>query len=119
MLFAGAAERNLQLCWLALDLAIPPLSLLAILLLFLLVLSGLASLFSFTSLPLILSMLCLLLSGGSLVASWRKYGRDVLPPSAATQVLSYLVKKIPMYITIFLRRSGLHWIRTDRTGPLS
>jgi cellulose synthase/poly-beta-1,6-N-acetylglucosamine synthase-like glycosyltransferase len=119
LLLLAVVEANPTLCCLALDVAIPPISLLALLLLLMLVISSLAALFGLSSFPLTLAVLSLLVFAGSLVACWRKHGSEILSASEVLQIPIYLLKKLPIYLTIFLRRSRLQWVRTDRTKSMN
>jgi cellulose synthase/poly-beta-1,6-N-acetylglucosamine synthase-like glycosyltransferase len=116
LLYAGAIERNPNLCWLALDLAIPPLSLLAMLLLSMLAVSSVAASISLNWIPFWIAATTVVLFVGSLFVSWCKYGMEVVSAREVLRVLFYAFAKLPMYTAITLRRTQVHWTRTDRTS---
>jgi cellulose synthase/poly-beta-1,6-N-acetylglucosamine synthase-like glycosyltransferase len=114
LLAAGVVHANVELCSMALDLAIPPLVLLLSLSLLILAISFMATIIGLTSLPFVLALLSLLLFGISVFAAWRKYGADILSGRDLSQVAIYMLRKIPMYLKILKQRSQMGWIRTDR-----
>jgi cellulose synthase/poly-beta-1,6-N-acetylglucosamine synthase-like glycosyltransferase len=114
LILAAIARLNLPLLVLALDVAVPPLSLLGVLVAGMLIVDSLAALSGLYSTALVISFMNFagLLVG--VIFCWLKYGRDILPVSATLQVLSYVIGKLPMYRTIVSHKSRTQWIRTDR-----
>jgi cellulose synthase/poly-beta-1,6-N-acetylglucosamine synthase-like glycosyltransferase len=108
------ARRNLGLFVLALDLMIPPLSLLVILLAAMCALAGLAVLFGFSSTALIISATCIMAFVLAIFLSWLKYGRDILPPRVILSVISYVIAKLPIYRRVLSGSVASQWTRTDR-----
>lgn len=106
--------RNWDLLALTLDLAIPPVSVLTILLGAEFVIAALAACFGFPSLALPITFSSITVFGLSIFVCWLKYGRDVLPPAAIFSVASYLLNKIPIYRQLLSRNTVNQWIRTDR-----
>ncbi|NWK95843.1 glycosyl transferase [Sphingobium lactosutens] len=101
---------------LAMDLAVPPLGMLAMLsaLALLPLLAGglaLGDLAPFTFLVVNLTFFLL-----SLVLVWRRWGRDLISASTLYQLLLYLFWKAPL-LTRFLVRRQREWVRTDRDPP--
>jgi cellulose synthase/poly-beta-1,6-N-acetylglucosamine synthase-like glycosyltransferase len=113
-IYKAITQRNLGLLALTFDLAIPPLSLLVMLLTVVFFFAGLAALFGVPSTSLIISGVCLSAVASTVFLSWLKWGRDVLPPSAMLSVASYCVAKLPLYHHILSRSAASEWIRTDR-----
>lgn len=113
-IYKAITQRNMGLLALTLDLAIPPLSLLVMLLAVEFFFAGLAALFGVPSTALIISGICFAAMGSTVFLSWLKWGRDVLPPSAMPSVASYLFAKLPLYRHILSRSAASQWIRTDR-----
>ena len=113
-LFSAITRRNLGLLALTLDLAVPPLSLLIMLLAIVFFFAALASFFGIPVSALIISGVCLATLGSTVFLSWLKWGRDVLPPSEMVSVVSYLFAKLPLYHRILSRSVDPQWIRTDR-----
>ena len=116
MLCSAVAKRNWGLLALALDLAVPPLSLLALLLVgtFILVCFGL--LMSGSLVPLGVSTASLLVFFVAVLIGWLKHGRDVLPARAVPSIVPYVVGKFRLYGRIFTGRRDRQWIRTDRSN---
>jgi cellulose synthase/poly-beta-1,6-N-acetylglucosamine synthase-like glycosyltransferase len=113
--YLAVARRNWALLALTLDLAVPPLSLLAILVVGVFVATGMAALFGFSSAPLVASAASLLAFVLAAFVAWLKCGRDVLPPSAIWSIAPYVLGKVPLYRHILSKRMETRWIRTDRT----
>ena len=114
-LLAGAiSQRNWKLLALTLDLAVPPLSLLAMLLIGMFGVSLLATVLGFSPAALIVSTANLLLFTIAGMLAWLKCGRDVLPPVAIWSLVPYALGKVGLYRRIFFNRTVKQWIRTDR-----
>ena len=112
-LAAALSRRDPRLLGLALDLAVPPLALLAGLLAldWLLALAGRLAGGSSAGLVLASGLLAVFLA--SVLLAWARRGRDLV---ALTELLSapwYIVRKVPMYLR-FVKRRQKDWIRTDR-----
>jgi cellulose synthase/poly-beta-1,6-N-acetylglucosamine synthase-like glycosyltransferase len=114
LIFAGIAQMNLSLLALALDIAVPPLSLLALLVVGVFAVAALATWLGLSSAALFVSAASLVGFIVGVFLSWLKWGRDILPPSAILLVASYVIRKLPLYCRILFRRSASQWIRTDR-----
>lgn len=112
--YKAITHRNLGLLALALDLAIPPLSLLVILLAGMCCVAGLAVLFGFSSVALIISTTCFMALVIAIFLSWMKFGRDLLPPSAIFSVASYIFAKLPIYCHLLFGSAVPQWTRTER-----
>src|SRR6185437_8179408 len=114
LIFKAIAGRNFDLLALTLDLAVPPLSLLVILLAGMSLVGGIAVLFGYSSVALIISGACFIAVLLAIFLSWLKCGRDLLPPSATFSIILYIVAKLPIYRQLLSRNSDLQWTRTDR-----
>jgi len=115
LLNKAVSARNWRLLALALDLAVPPLSFLALLI---------VGTFATTLLYAFLSSswIAATLSAGSLAAfalagglAWLTCGRDVVPLRALSSIARYVLVKIGLYRFILSNKSHIKWIRTDRT----
>jgi cellulose synthase/poly-beta-1,6-N-acetylglucosamine synthase-like glycosyltransferase len=108
------AHANWPLFALTLDLAIPPLSLLVILLLGMLLITGFVVLLGLSAIPL--AIIATILTGLviSLLCSWLAYGRDVMPIKSALLIASYMMAKLPLYFRALSGNITSQWIRTDR-----
>jgi cellulose synthase/poly-beta-1,6-N-acetylglucosamine synthase-like glycosyltransferase len=114
LIFSAIARGNLGLLALALDLAIPPLSLLATLVLAALAIAGLATVLGFSATAMLISTVNLVGLVVAVFLSWLKSGRDILPPAAILLVIPYMIGKLPIYRQMLSRKSGSQWTRTDR-----
>ncbi len=106
-------NRSSDLLFLALDISVPPLSLLVVLWLVVFTFSLLGGLFFnvwlLAELMVILGITLVL----SIIGSWRKFASDVIPLKNLLYVPLYLLWKIPLYFK-FLVSPQQEWIRTER-----
>ena len=107
-------RRNLNLLALALDLAIPPLSLFGLLAIGMFALSAVAVLFGFSWTVLIISAGTLTAFVIAVLMSWWRFGRDLLPLSSVHLIVRYVIGKISIYSSFLVRGRVSQWIRTDR-----
>ena len=114
LVYESFVQRNISLLILSLDMAVPPLTLLAMLLTMIFLVSGFGILCGLDSTALIVSSAILSIYLIATLLCWLKFGRDILPLSSITSVFSYFIGKLPVYGQIFSRGSGSQWIRTDR-----
>jgi cellulose synthase/poly-beta-1,6-N-acetylglucosamine synthase-like glycosyltransferase len=106
---------NLALLILALDLAIPPLSLLGMLTIAYFAVATCFSIASGVSSPFILSIVNV---SGMLLAVWlafAKFGRPRLPDLSVGSGLNVIIGRLGLYGSMLLGRKARHWVRTDRT----
>jgi cellulose synthase/poly-beta-1,6-N-acetylglucosamine synthase-like glycosyltransferase len=114
LIFEAMAQRQINLLAMALDLAVPPLSLLGMLVTGMVLISSLAFWLGLTSSAMIVSAATFIaLLGGTLIA-WLRYGRDILPLTVASSIIIYLIQKLPIYGRFMSRGSIAKWVRTDR-----
>jgi cellulose synthase/poly-beta-1,6-N-acetylglucosamine synthase-like glycosyltransferase len=111
----GIRRADCGLVALALDLAVPPVTLLGILVVTVSVISGLVAILGFSATALWLSAFNLAGLVAGVFLSWFKFGRDVLPPRSVWSIGYYALAKLALYGRIASRKSGAQWIRTDRT----
>lgn len=114
LIFASLVRANFNLLAMALDVAVPPLSLLAILTMGMLIISSSATLFGFSTVAMLISTGSLIALVSAIFVAWFNFGRQILSASAIRMVPSYLIGKLPIYRKIIAHRSGLRWTRTDR-----
>jgi glycosyltransferase involved in cell wall biosynthesis len=112
--YESLASGNLRLLALALDAAIPPLTLLGLLLILMVVVSGIAILFHLPRVAFIISAASLFAYVLILLVCWLKFGRDIFQPGAIFSMVRYVAGKLPLYGQFFSRGRGAQWIRTDR-----
>lgn len=108
------ARHNWQLLALTLDFAVPPLSLLGILLANMLGLTLLAAFFGLSSAPLIVITATLFEFIAAIFVAWLICGRDLLPASSILSLVTYMTGKVGLYIQILAGKGGARWDRTDR-----
>jgi cellulose synthase/poly-beta-1,6-N-acetylglucosamine synthase-like glycosyltransferase len=115
LLCRAITRRNWGLLALTLDLAVPPLSLLGILVTGMLLIAVLAAFFGFSSAALVISALNGLVFLLAAYLAWLKYGLEVLPPGALLLIAPYALGKLGLYLRILFNKMDARWIRTDRT----
>jgi cellulose synthase/poly-beta-1,6-N-acetylglucosamine synthase-like glycosyltransferase len=113
-IFLAVVRGDLNLLVLALDAAVPPLSLLVMLVTIISVAAGLAMVLGVSSAAISVSLASLVALVAGVFLSWLKYGRDILQPSSILLIFSYLFGKLPLYIKILSGKFDLEWIRTGR-----
>jgi len=116
LMLSGMLRRDPQLVMQALDLAIPPLTLLASLLVYVLTITSLAALFGLPRFPLYITATAFFLFVLALFLAWQSIGRDLLPMGQLRHVIGYFLKKIPLYRRMLTGRGSSQWIRTDRSS---
>lgn len=108
-------DRKPTLLAMALDLAVPPLSLLALLTAGMLVVSAAAACLGATRVAPLLAAADLAVLGFALWTAWRKFGRDRLTPPAQPISIGLLIRqKGALYAQLLLGKTPRRWIRTDR-----
>jgi len=108
-------SRSFGLLALTLDLTVPPLTILAVLLMLLVVVTGIDAALIASFAALIISVGCLVGCTIAVLFAWLKYGRDVLPPRVISLLPSYILGKASALSTGFARQMTAHWVGTDRT----
>ena len=115
LIMAAIVRRDRELLAIAIDLAIPPLSLLGILVMGVFGLSLLNTIIVTPSVALAISSGNVLALGIAIVLAWTKCGRDVVPPNAVLLLPSYALRKVSLYCQFMLGRIESQWTRTDRS----
>ncbi len=113
LLIKGVVKLRPSLIAVAIDLAVPPLSLL--------VMAALATLAATSVIgwwlndygPAALAACSLALAGIALILAWARYARASLPMSAALAIPGYILWKLPIYLKFVLGREK-DWVRTGR-----
>lgn len=116
LLWRAIATGRFDLLALALELSVPPLSLLVGLWMAISVLTGALLAVGGPPWPAAIaagSGLALCLAVGS---AWWQFGRPFLPPQQILAVPLYLLAKIPLYLG-FLKKPETQWVRTERDAP--
>jgi len=113
LLRASVRQKRFDLFAIALDLCVPPLSLLVMLWSAAMGGALLAAGLGISWMPTILLAMEGLLISISIVGAWIKFGRTNLPMLTLLAVPIYILWKIPLYFA-FLVRPQTKWIRTQR-----
>jgi cellulose synthase/poly-beta-1,6-N-acetylglucosamine synthase-like glycosyltransferase len=117
LLFQAIAKRNWSLLALVFDLAVPPLSLLGMLVVAILIVSSSAAFLGSAWVALTISAANLLAFMAAAFLAWIKYGRDILPPRAIVSIAPYVLKKFGLYRQFVFGKTDAEWTRTDRSKP--
>lgn len=119
LLWHGLTRARLGAIAMAVDLLVPPLSLLLVLLILALLTTALVALLPGVSwIPAVVLASSTLAVLGCIFLAWVKYGRQTLPPTSLAAALSYVAWKLPMYCMFFIRPEK-KWVRTARTSSTS
>jgi hypothetical protein len=114
MLYSAVRRRNLDLLALTLDMAVPPLSLLATLIFGMAFVTSLFAACTHRYAAFIISGANLLGFMFAIGLAWLRFGREVLPPRALLAIAPYVVSKYRLYMQILSGKNPTHWVRTDR-----
>lgn len=117
LLKASVRTGRYDLLAIALDLLIPPLSLLMMLWGLGFLITGIGIWVGLTPLPFVVMILQGLLIFISIYLGWFAFGQQDIPLAALLSVPLYVLWKIPMYFK-FLVRPQSKWIRTERDVPI-
>ncbi len=113
LLASGIKSKSFNNIALALDLIVPPLALLALVLSMLTIASLGLLLLNGHSTPLGLSVILLSLFFAAVVLAWVKFGRKIISARDLLYVPIYILRKIPMYLTLLIDREK-RWVKTRR-----
>jgi hypothetical protein len=111
-LFSAGLKGDGKALALALDIAVPPLTVLAAALAVTAVLAAIAGLAGSIG-PLRLVTVSAFLFVLRIAIAWAAYGRDVLPPAALKSIGGYIIGKARVYGAAG-RNSASRWTRTER-----
>jgi cellulose synthase/poly-beta-1,6-N-acetylglucosamine synthase-like glycosyltransferase len=116
LLWAGLRRRDGNAIMLALDLMVPPLSLLAMLLVALLLANlAVGSILGGGWLGAQVSGAALGLVFAAVLCAWLRFGRDIIAPHELVLAPLQVLRKLPIYLT-FLWRRQTEWVRARREG---
>jgi cellulose synthase/poly-beta-1,6-N-acetylglucosamine synthase-like glycosyltransferase len=110
---ASVEQQRFDLMAIALDLSVPPLSLLVAIWLAAFAVSILAATIGTSPIPAILLGVQGLLILVSIVSAWAKFGRADISGATLLSVPFYILWKIPLYLGFILKRQT-KWVRTER-----
>lgn len=106
-------DRNGPLLALALDLCVPPLTLLAMITAAVWMISAALEIFAHSADPLLIASLDALALFGSVLLCWLRYGRQILSLNDLAQAANYVIWKLPLYARFLIARQ-IHWVRSKR-----
>jgi cellulose synthase/poly-beta-1,6-N-acetylglucosamine synthase-like glycosyltransferase len=107
-------DRNLGLAALAIDMAVPPLSLLVLVTAVCEILGGIAFVLGAPLVVLAIPSLSTLLLVLGTALAWTAVGRDVLPVCQLLRLPLHAMQKVGFYYRIASGKATSAWIRTDR-----
>ncbi|WP_013323983.1 glycosyltransferase family 2 protein [Gloeothece verrucosa] len=110
---AALAQRRFELLALALEIGVPPLSLLVMLWGLGLIIAIGAGLFLGIWLPLGILSLAGLMIFTAILGGWFKFASKELPGTALLGIPGYLLWKIPLYVALLLKPEK-KWVKTER-----
>jgi cellulose synthase/poly-beta-1,6-N-acetylglucosamine synthase-like glycosyltransferase len=117
LLWRAARRLDASLIAVALDLCVPPLSLLALGGSILLALAGVAAILGASWAPALLAAAAMAFVGLSTIISWLGFGTREFRPTTLLAIPFYALGKVPLYIG-FVSRRQKRWVRTERdTDP--
>jgi cellulose synthase/poly-beta-1,6-N-acetylglucosamine synthase-like glycosyltransferase len=113
LLGAAIRQRRIDLALAALDLCIPPLSLLVVIWIGLFIASLVVATVSHFWIPVMISSAAGVTLLSAIFTAWWKFSRDDLPLTQLLSIPIYILWKIPLYLKFFLQPQK-DWIRTER-----
>lgn len=117
LLFCAIKRGNLNLLVLTLDVAVPPLSLLGLLVVATLSLNTVAWLFGASGTLVVIATANLVAFALAILLAWLKVGRAVLPARILMSIGPLIGKRIRLYGQMTLGKTVTSWVRTDRKKP--
>jgi cellulose synthase/poly-beta-1,6-N-acetylglucosamine synthase-like glycosyltransferase len=105
---------NIRLLALALDLTVPPFTMLLFAWGTALGVCGLAAALGSSIVPMIVLASAGVAIAVAVLGGWAKYCRHVVPLSAMASIPIYMLRKVPIYAAFLLHRGPRSWIRTER-----
>lgn len=114
LLGEGIGKLRPALIALGMDLLVPPLALMAAMILGTALVLALAMLAGASALPVRYFAGVAALSGVMVLVAWLAYGRRLLSPAALLRVPLYIMWKLPLYLR-FLKGRETRWVRTRRS----
>ncbi|MFP4009725.1 MAG: glycosyltransferase family 2 protein [Spirulinaceae cyanobacterium] len=111
---AAIKQFRFDLLALALDLVVPPLSLLVMAWGAGLIIAGVGAIFGASWLPFGVLAIAGILIFLSIVSAWAKFGQKDIPGKSLLAVPFYVLWKIPLYFAFLIKRQS-QWVRTERS----
>lgn len=114
-LLQAILKRDLNLAVLALDVMVPPVSMLLPLAVLAFVSGTIVYLAQGQVVPLLVSLVTIVSLTLALLLAWIKFGRSALPPRSLGRAALSAISKIVLYGRLYFGRKANTWIRTDRS----
>jgi cellulose synthase/poly-beta-1,6-N-acetylglucosamine synthase-like glycosyltransferase len=114
LLCKAIVDRNWPLLALTIDAAVPPLTLLVLMVFTTSTISLLCILRGYSAVAFIVSSSSFAAFVGAMATAWWKHGYDLLPPREMLSVAHYVIAKFQLYCRFLTQGSDAKWIRTDR-----
>jgi cellulose synthase/poly-beta-1,6-N-acetylglucosamine synthase-like glycosyltransferase len=115
LIAAGIKRRDKRLVALGFDLAVPPLALLAIFIIFAFLISAALAFASGSTLPIIISLANLSVFAFAVLVAWWHFAREIIPLTSILSIPAYVLSKAPLYRQLLLSKNRTQrWIRTER-----
>ena len=113
LLACALRERNTRLLGLAIDLLVPPLSLLALIVIVISAFNLIFFLFEGIFWPLNVSLITLGLFITAITIAWYRWGRKIISFLSVLVIPLYILSKVPLYFR-FLTKRQKSWVKTER-----
>jgi cellulose synthase/poly-beta-1,6-N-acetylglucosamine synthase-like glycosyltransferase len=113
LLWEGLRGKGSGLLALALDMAVPPLALLALSIIVLVAVCAAHALLTLSLAPLVVAGMVSLMFGAAIGLSWLRFGLGILSPGRLPLALIYAVRKLPLYLKFVVSRQ-VEWVRSKR-----
>lgn len=114
LIWEALRRRDAALLALALDLAVPPLVLLALVVVATGGLAGIVLFAGIATAPAAISGATLTALMLAIVFAWLGFGRDVLPAKDFPALIRFMSRKLPLYGRMLTRGLVTEWVRTER-----
>lgn len=113
LLKAALKQRKTSLLYMALDLSIPPLSLLGLWLLVMFLVTLFFAFFTASYLPLMFMSSLVGIFSIVIFIAWYRFARQILAFKTLCGVPLYIFRKIPLYFSFLIKRQK-DWVKTER-----
>jgi cellulose synthase/poly-beta-1,6-N-acetylglucosamine synthase-like glycosyltransferase len=114
LLRSAIEKRDFRLLMMGLDFAVPPIFLLATILITMFGVTGLWAVAGLSIVPLYISSSSLLALTACLIVAWWFFGREVLPLRSLAGIPRFVIAKLNLYSRIFGGKRATTWVRTER-----
>jgi len=113
LLKAALKQRSPSLLSMALDLSIPPLSVLGLCLIVMFIVSIVLTIFTGSLTPFILMVILISTFAAAVFSAWYGFGRKIVSLKTLCYVPFYILRKLPLYFSFLIKRQRV-WVKTER-----